>query len=138
MTTIGDALHKVGIGRLTPKTGGIYRLRDKVIDLPDSDAQNNRTKHEFRTVLVVSNPKVCGSLNCACVLIAPMSHQTHQAADTDLVIAKDAINKLSSDGRVLCGYIQPILKSDLEKEIGILSDEDWEKVMERIVYTMDR
>ena|SRR5438309_557737 len=135
---LADALHKVGIGKLRIITGGIYRLKDELIQLPDAKVKDNRTKHDFRTVLVISNQTICDSYNCPCVLVAPLSHRLDIKAETDMIIPKTPHNKLNSDSRAMLGYIQPVLKSDLDKHIGTLTDEQWENLMEQVVWNMDR
>lgn len=135
---LADALHKVGIGKLRIIAGGIYRLKDELIQFPDSKVKDNRTRHDFRTVLVISNQIICDSYNCPCVLVAPLSHRLDIKAETDIILQKTSENKLNADGRAMLGYIQPVLKSDLEKHIGTLSDEQWEELMEQLVWNMDR
>ena len=135
---IADPLHKVGIGKLRIVTGGIYVLKDSLIQLPDAKAKDNRTKHEFRTVLVLPNQKLCDSYNCPCVLVAPLSTSLHIKAESDLIIQKTAENKLRSDSRAMLSYVQPVLKSDLKKHIGTLDDQQWDELMEQIVWNFDR
>lgn len=132
-----DALKVVGIGKLKIVEGGIYRLKDSLIRFPESDKNDNRTKHDFRTVLVLSNQKLIDSYTCPCVVVAPMSHLTHFKSEADIIIQKTVDNGLSQDSRIMFGYIQPVIKSDLQKQIGVLSDEEWQKVMEAIVFCFD-
>ena len=68
----------------------------------------------------------------------PLSHKLIPRAETDLIIGKSKENGLEHDSRLLFGYIQPILKSDLEKQIGQLDENDWEQVMGKIVWNFDR
>ena len=135
--SIADALKAVGIGKLKIVEGGIYRLKDSLIRFPESDETENRTKHDFRTVLVLSNQKLIDSYTCPCVVVAPMSHLTHFKSLADIVIPKTSANKLAEDSRIMFGYIQPVLKSDLQKQIGVLSDDEWQVVMEAIVSCFD-
>src|SRR5207248_8568239 len=118
--SLADAFHKVGIGKIKAVAGGVYRLRDNVIDIPDSDLAGNRTKHEFRTVIVLSNQNICNSIACPVVTVVPLSHTLEPRAETDLIIGKHDSNRLQSDSRLMFGYMQPVLKSDLEKLIGQL------------------
>lgn len=136
MTIFGDALKEAGLAKIKIVEGGIYRLRDEVIHFPETD-DDDRTKHDFRTVLVVSNQKLIDFYSCPCVTVAPMSSRTHPKSVADLIVKKSASNKLSADGRVLFGHMQPVLKGDLEKEIGILSEEEWQDVMAHIVFCFD-
>lgn len=137
MTRFGDALKAVGLGKIRIVEGGIYRLKDKVIRFPESDKADNRTKHDFRTVLVLSNQKLIDSYRCPCVIVAPMSHLTHFKSEADIIIPKNSTNNLSHDGRVMFGYVQPVLKSDLEKQIGVLTEDEWQDVMEQIIFCFD-
>lgn len=134
---LGDVLRRVGIGKLPIRAGGIYRLKDDLIQLPDAKEHDNRTKHDFRTVLVLSNQAICVSYSCPCVIVAPMSSKTRIWAETDLIVKATSTNKLNGDGRIMLGYMQPILKSDLEKEIGILDEDQWQEVMVKIVWNFD-
>jgi mRNA-degrading endonuclease toxin of MazEF toxin-antitoxin module len=137
MSILKDALRKAGFAKLKIVEGGIYRLKDSLIQFPDSDASDNRTKHDFRTVLVLSNQKLIDHYACPCVVVAPMSHLTHYSSLADHIIRMTATNHLSSDSRVLLSYIQPVLKSDLEKYIGTLSDDEWQEVMEQMIRCFD-
>jgi hypothetical protein len=134
--TLIDALRKVGIGKQKIISGAIYTLKDELVQIPDGE--ENRTKHPFRVVLVLSNQTVCGSYNCPCVTIGPLSHKTHIKAETDIIIKRSPGNGLDKDSRIMLAYAQPILKADMERHIGTLSDDEWEAVMEQIVWNFDR
>jgi hypothetical protein len=120
---------------LTP--GGIYRLDDSLIKIPDSDAKKTRTLHDHRTVLVMSNALVCRSYDYACVIVAPMSHLVNYCASVDLIIKPNSVNKLNSPGRVMLSYMQPVQKSDIRNQIGVMSDEDWQAIMVALVAGID-
>ena len=138
MSVLSDAFKKIGIGKIKVEAGGIYRLRDDIIKLPDSDLAGNRTKHDFRTVVVLSNQKTCDSLSSPVVIVAPLSHEIEIRPATDLIVGKTPENKLAHDSRFMFGYMQPVLKSDLEKQIGRISEDDWQGVMAKIVWNFDR
>ena len=138
MSTISDAFKKIGIGKIKVIAGGIYKLRDDVVRIPDGDLKGTRTKHEFRTVLVLSNQTIYNSIACPVVTIVPLSSVTDSSAETDHVILKTKENSLEHDSRLMFGYIQPVLKSDLEQQFGRLSDAEWEEVMGKIVWNFDR
>jgi|SRR5580658_5539923 mRNA-degrading endonuclease toxin of MazEF toxin-antitoxin module len=138
MSVLSDAFKKIGIGKIKIEAGGIYRLRDDIIKIPDSDLLGNRTKHDFRTVVVLSNQQTCDSFSSPVVIVAPLSHELEPRPATDLIVYKTAENKLAHDSRYMFGYIQPVLKSDLDKQIGRISEEDWQRVMGKIVWNFDR
>ena len=138
MSIIRDALRKIGLAGIPIITGGVYLLQDSVIKLPDGDLTGNRTKHDFRVVVVLSNQTTCNSVACPVVTVVPLSHVLQPRAETDLIIGKHESNKLEHDSRLMFGYMQPVLKSDLEKQIGQLDENDWQHVMGKIVWNFDR
>jgi mRNA-degrading endonuclease toxin of MazEF toxin-antitoxin module len=138
MTLISDAFLKIGIGKIKVIAGGTYKLRDDVIKIPDGDLQGNRTEHDFRTVVVLSNQTTCNSIACPVVMVVPLSHGLTSRAETDLIIRKSPENALAHDSRLMFGYMQPVLKSDLEKQFGLLTDAEWEEVMGQLVWNFDR
>jgi len=138
MSIISDAFHKIGIGKVKVVAGGVYLLRDEVVRIPDSELAGNRTKHDFRIVVVLSNQTICNSIACPVVTIVPLSHSLTPRAETDLIVGRSKENGLDHDSRLLFGYMQPVLKSDLEKQLGLLEDNDWEHVMGKVVWNFDR
>lgn len=138
MSVISDAFQKLGLAKIKVVAGGIYALRDDAIKIPDGDLKKNRTKHIFRTVVVVSNQTICNSVACPVVTVVPLSHILTPRAETDLNIARTEKNGLEFDSRLMFGYMQPVLKSDLEKQIGIFDDSEWQKVMCKIVWNFER
>jgi mRNA interferase MazF len=118
--------------------GGVYLLRDDSISLPDSDPSGNRTKHNFRTVILLSNQNICNSSACPVVTIAPLSSKLNPRAETDLIIARTPENGLDRDSRVMFGYIQPICKDEFDRQIGRLDDSQWDQIMAKIVWNFDR
>jgi mRNA-degrading endonuclease toxin of MazEF toxin-antitoxin module len=134
---MADAGKAAGLSSRKIVAGGIYLLKDSLIRFSESDAQGHRRKHDFRIVLVLSNQQIIDSYACPCVMVAPMSHRTDYCSLADLLIAKNATNQLKHDSRILMGYLQPVMKSDLEKQIGLLSEEEWQSAMEKIVYCFD-
>jgi hypothetical protein len=135
--SIADAFRNIGIGGVKIVAGGIYLLRDSIIKIPDGDLKGNRTKHDFRVVVVLANQSICNSIACPVLTVVPLSHTLHPRAETDLIIGKSASNKLEHDSRLMFGYMQPVLKSDLEKQIGQLDENDWQQVMGKIVWNFD-
>src|ERR1700676_2745976 len=115
MSTISDAFKKIGIGKIKVIAGGIYKLRDDVVRIPDGDLKGTRTKHEFRTVLVLSNQTIYNSIACPVVTIVPLSSVTDSSAETDHVILKTKENSLEHDSRLMFGYI-PLAQSPDQKQ----------------------
>ena len=134
---LSGVLKAAGIAKLRIVEGGIYRLKDDLISFPESDELENRTKHDYRTVLVLSNQKLIDSYHCPCVIVVPMSHLTHFKSPADMVISKNSTNGLVHDSRIMFGYLQPVLKSDLEKQIGVLPEDQWQSVMVQVVACFD-
>jgi hypothetical protein len=135
---LAEAFQRIGLGKVGAVAGGVYALYDSVIKIPDGDLAGNRTKHDFRTIIILSNQNICNSIACPVVTVVPLSRVLTPRAETDLIIGKDAENNLEHDSRLMFGYIQPILKSDLRMKIGVLSESDWHNVMGKMVWNFDR
>jgi hypothetical protein len=121
--------------RLIP--GGIYKLKDDLVKFPDTEARNLRTRHDHRTVLVMSSAAVCHSDDYGCVIVAPMSHLVKYCAGVDVIVNPSRQNGLNAPGRVLLSYMQPAIKTDLTTKIGVMSDEDWQVIMAAVISGLD-
>lgn len=130
-----DPSPKVSAIPITP--GGIYRLKDSLVRFPDTDIRKTRALHDYRTVLVMSSAAVCNSVEYACVTVAPMSHLVTYCAGVDLIIQPNRENSLDAPGRVMLSYMQPVIKSDIERKIGVMSDEDWQRIMVSVIAALD-
>jgi mRNA interferase MazF len=119
-------------------SGGVYILRDHSVSIPDADKVGNRNQHDFRVVVLLSNQTVCNSIACPVVTIAPLSSRLIPRAETDLIIGRSTKNGLNHDSRIMFGYVQPVLKDELERLIGELDDREWDNVMAKIVWNFDR
>jgi len=137
--TFADAFRKVGIFRVSVENGGIYRVRDGAIDFPAEDAADTRTKHDFRTVVVLSNQEQCSSIDEETVLVAPMSHDLSRKHPTDIIIRASAANGLGGPGgRIILSHTQPILKTALQKQFGRFTDSEWDEVVAHLVSNVER
>lgn len=88
-------------------------------------------------MLILSNQKLIDSYACPCVVVSPMSHLVHFKSPADLIISKNSSNGLQHDSRIMLSYIQPVMKSDLEKQIGVLPDEQWQQVAIHLIACFD-
>jgi hypothetical protein len=120
-----------------PTPGGIYSLSDDLVKFPDTDVRGTRTRHPLRTVVVMSSAAVCSSSEYGCVTIAPMSHIVTFCAGVDLIIQPNRENGLNAPGRVMISYMQPMVKSDLGRKIGVMSDQDWQAIMLSLIAAID-
>jgi mRNA interferase MazF len=119
-------------------SGGVYVLRDDFVSIPDGDKAGNRHQHDLRVVILLSNQTVCNSIACPVVSVAPLSSKLIPRAETDLIIGRSTKNGLDYDSRIMFGYVQPVLKDELERQIGELDDREWDSVMAKIVCNFDR
>ena len=116
--SFAKAFSKAGVFRVKIQNGGIYRINDSAIAFPAEDANKTRANHPFRTVVVLSNQEHCNDANEEEVLVAPMSGDLQLKHPTDIEFDPDGENGLNKPGRILLGHIQPILKTDLQKQFG--------------------
>jgi mRNA-degrading endonuclease toxin of MazEF toxin-antitoxin module len=103
------------------------------VGFPEERAGQERTKHWDRRVLLLSNEVVCSSVNSPVVLIAPFSHLINLKAEDDILIDRTDTNGLRVNSRLLLSHIQPLLKEEIEKQLGRLSDDDWDEVKAKLV-----
>ena len=119
---IKDALKKSGIVPKNILPGSLWTVRDKLIVFPEDRLPSaKKTSHEFRTIVVLSRLEDCEDPTRIYVLMAPLSSNTRIKAKTDYLIPKGNGN-LRDDSMVRLGLVQPILKTELEKEIGLLPE----------------
>ncbi len=107
-----------------------------VISFPDNE--EDRKRHPSRTIIVMSNDLLCADLATPLVTVAPTSSQLKWKNKTEVVIRKSDTNGLEHDSRVMLAHLQPIIKTDVERKIGELSWDDWERIMGQIVKNFDR
>jgi hypothetical protein len=117
--------------------GGVYLLKDSAIDIPDGDRAGTRTAHEFRVVILLSNQTVCDSTACPVVTIVPLSSKLTPRAETDQIIGHSHKNGLDRDSRIMFGYMQPVMKDEFDRQLGEIEQEDWNRIMAKIVWNLD-
>lgn len=67
-----------------------------------------------------------------------MTHSTDTQSETDVLISRTRSNGLETDSLAQLHLIQPLLKTDVIDKRGVLSNEDWESLIERLVWMTDR
>jgi mRNA-degrading endonuclease toxin of MazEF toxin-antitoxin module len=117
------------------KPGEVWKARDSVISLVDSET---RHWHEERYCVVLSNNLLCATPNWPIVLIVPLSHILTPLADTDLLVEATKTNGLTTKSRLILSHIQPIRKTNLQERVGIISLAQWDDVIKRVFWQMDR
>lgn len=113
-------------------------MRDSAIDFPVDDKKGTRTKHDFRTVVVLSCQSHCDDPAEEEILIAPMSHNLALSRLTDCEVKPNHENGLDAPGRILLSHIQPIPKAALEKVIGRFTDWEWDTICAHVLANIDR
>lgn len=112
--------------------GGIYFVKDSAISLPPND---DRSYHERRPVVVLSGPDTNSFAGWRTVLVAPVSTSTSLKTTycVKLAAGEGGLNK-KCWVRVIA--VQPLLKSDLEDRLGLLSAERLEEIQARLFQYM--
>jgi mRNA-degrading endonuclease toxin of MazEF toxin-antitoxin module len=129
---VKEAFAKASI-RLHLSPGTIVSVKDKRIVFPLNWI---RRAHERRFCLTLSNDTLCATQEI--LLIAPCTTDVNSLAQSDLLIQPDRTNGLHSPSAVLLGQIQPILYEDVIVKMGELSDRDWDLVMRKLLWVVDR
>jgi mRNA-degrading endonuclease toxin of MazEF toxin-antitoxin module len=86
--------------------------------------------------LILLNDVLCATQEI--LLVAPCTTNTKSLSQSDLLIEPDRTNGLQRPSAVLLGQIQPILYEDLIEKMGELSDRDWNLVMRKLIWVVDR
>lgn len=110
--------------------GTIYIVPDEVIQLPEENlpGAGPRNLHEGRPFLVLQSQELCNDANYHFVLGAPVSTKIQYKKETDFILLKQDSGGLKFDSVVLLSHIQPILKSDLGRQAGKVSNLTLEKI----------
>jgi mRNA-degrading endonuclease toxin of MazEF toxin-antitoxin module len=130
-TTLSEAFRSAGY-EIEP--GSIFNVADDIIVFPETRAGQERDEHHSRPVLILANSQMCREKREPVLIIAPLSHLIEIRSAPDLCIKADSENKLDSNSRVVLSHIQPLLKADLGKRVGSLSEEDFDKVKATLVW----
>lgn len=131
-----SAVRKTGLTRTDLGPGYVCLVRDGLIRMPDNEA--SRTVHFYRHVLIFSNDYICTAPECILVTIAPFSTELGWKKPEEIIIENTKSNGLSQKSRLMLGHLQPMHKTDIEKKLGELNLDDWEKVMIQVVKNFDR
>jgi mRNA-degrading endonuclease toxin of MazEF toxin-antitoxin module len=133
---LASAIRSAGLSRVELRPGAVCLVKDDIIRMPDGEA--NRTLHEFRTVIILSNDFLCASYACPLVTVVPTSSDLTRKGPAEIIIRGTTNNGFSCDSRVMLSHIQPLIKTDIEKKLGELNLDDWDTLQEQIVRNFDR
>ena len=127
-TQIEDVFKKSGISSAEIHQGEVWRIPDNLLSFPeDRLPKPKRTKHIFRSVVILSAEEDCQDPTHITLLVAPLSTKTKIKKRTDFLIKKEE-GKLKADSVVRLGVIFAILKVELIKRECLLSAKIFEKV----------
>ncbi len=127
-----EAFAKAGV-RLHLSPGSVVAVRDKRVVFP---LNWDRRPHERRFCLVLFNESLCATQNV--LLVAPCTHLAETLAKSDLRIEPNKTNGLEKPTAILLGLVQPILYEDIIHKMGDLSDREWDLVMRKLLWVVDR
>ncbi len=86
----------------------------------------------------MSNDVLCNDVSYPIISIAPTTHLVDFKTQADFPIQPTEANGLNEPSLIMLGHIQPIRKTDLRKKIGSLSLDEWEHLLEHVVWNFDR
>jgi mRNA-degrading endonuclease toxin of MazEF toxin-antitoxin module len=136
--SLKDELTAAGLSRLNISPGDVFIADDKAVVIPRSVKSSPRKYHEVRTCVVMSNNVLCSDLSYPIVSIAPTTHLVNLKTQADFPILPNKGNGLDLPSLVMLGHIQPVRKVDLRRKIGSLSLDEWERLLEHVVWNFDR
>ncbi|GAA1431360.1 hypothetical protein GCM10009616_18270 [Microlunatus lacustris] len=109
--------------------GGVYWVRDESISLPPNDVRN---MHPRRPVVVISGPNTNSDPNWATVLIMPTSTATTHRTRFCVKLPAGCGN-LDKKTWARVPAAQPLLKTDLQDQLGILPADKLEEIQGRLL-----
>lgn len=108
--------------------GEIWILRDELIRLLPSDrVVNRRNMHNSRAVLVVQNCLENNDEESLLIRIAPMSSNVRFEQKFDVRLHPDT-DEVRYECMAQVQLTQPILKKDLERRVGMISDDKKQEI----------
>lgn len=131
--SLREQLNRAGFTDLEP--GAVVRVADSKLSFPHNLF---RKVHASRMGLVLSNHRLCASRNDVLIVIAPMTHRLDIRLETDVFVERTAENGLESDSLVQMHLIQPVLKSEVQRRVGILGAKEWDDVIQRLFWMTNR
>lgn len=124
-------LKRAGVTAKDIEPGDIWIVPDELVVFPEDRLPDaKKKKHKHRTVVVLSCKEDCQSIRPLTILIAPLSTKKKLKARTDFLLEKDNGN-LREDSFARLGLVQPVLKTDLQRQakIGQLNKEIFDKMI---------
>jgi mRNA-degrading endonuclease toxin of MazEF toxin-antitoxin module len=111
---LASALRDKGISNIKIARGDIFLTKDSAIDFPEG---TERTKHDYRPVVILQCDEDCKNVLPSTVIVAPLSHRTNNMRRWEYLIPKGE-SGLKEDSVVRLAHIQPVRKADLVKKTG--------------------
>jgi PemK-like, MazF-like toxin of type II toxin-antitoxin system len=127
--SLRDQLQGHGITDLEP--GAVITVPDRKLNFPHNLI--SRKVHERRFAVVLCDHKLCSDAGEPLIVVVPMTHRLTPKGRTDVLIGRAPENGLLHDSLAQVILIQPLLKSDVHEKLGVLSDADYESILEHFV-----
>ncbi|MBK5239826.1 type II toxin-antitoxin system PemK/MazF family toxin [Clostridium sp.] len=102
--------------------GQIWQVKDELISIPNADRLNNRNLHFSRCIIIVQNNLNNFNPESVIISVAPISSRTDCERENDVILLKDK-DEVKEDSIIMLDYIQPLLKIDLYRCVGEISEE---------------
>lgn len=115
--------------------GTIWQIRDSLITIPNADRLRNRKYHFTRCVVIIDNSAENFNGNSPLISVAPISSQVHCKRKFDIELDKED-DEVLKDSIIMLDYIQPVLKKDLYKCVGDISEDKKYELIESVMIKM--
>ena len=103
--------------------GSIWQVRDALINLPNIDRTMDERKYHFsRCAVIIDNSEENFNEDSLTILTAPISHRVDCKRKFDIDLYPDS-DSVKENSIIMVDYIQPILKVDLYKCVGNISND---------------
>ncbi len=114
---LADQLKQAGITSKQIQQFDVFSVPDDVINFPEERLGKTRTKHPMRLVIILQNDQDNNDPTIKIATIAPLS-TSKDYHRLDYLLKKLDHPFLRDDSYIRVRHIQPILKNDLSKKCG--------------------
>jgi hypothetical protein len=119
------------------RPGAVFVVKDEAIAFPQERVPDaSRTEHETRRVIVCNDLALCRATAPNTLLVVPCTASQGEVSDWHLAIPSDEPAFTAAKVVALTQLVQPILKSDLIRFVGVLTAGTFVRLQARVAQNL--
>ena len=135
MSRMSEALADGGLTPHDFHPGEVWLYPSQGLFLSADKLTRRGSEAKLRPVIIVENETHCTDPTYTSLLVVPATHRIDHANDSSLYLAAGSGN-LQVDSLALADLLQPVLKRDLVRRLGQLSESDVVRLLALIARTL--